>query len=371
MTNTELVQSEIERFLRSTTPEVLCIRGLWGIGKTFLWQKELKIAQVKKHLGLSRYAYVSLFGISTLDGLKMAIFENSPWLDQANDRDALNSGGEVAKRNRGLLGIVFPSFGKWLEQSGPLFFSTVKNEIICIDDLERRGQPLSINDVLGLASFLKEQRGCKIVLLLNDKELDDNASTQLSGLLEKVVDINLVFDPDSKDSARIALSDASEIGKQLSRHCISLGISNIRVIKRIERAVLEVAPLLDGLSPQVLSQAIQSMALLGWSTWQPGIAPPIAYIKKRNANIPRDFQQELTPEELSWHATLDAYEIGSLDEFDLELLQVIEKGYRDPERIKRFALALDARIRASEKEGSLEAAWSLYHRNFADNQDEY
>ena len=56
-----------------------------------------------------------------------------------------------------------------------LAFLSLNESLVCIDDLERRGSDLSMRDVLGLVSRLVEQKQCKVVLLLNDKEkgLDD------------------------------------------------------------------------------------------------------------------------------------------------------------------------------------------------------
>ena len=52
-----------------------------------------------------------------------------------------------------------------------LSFLTIRDQIVCIDDLERRGQRLAVGGVLGLVSFLREQRACKVVLILNDEAL--------------------------------------------------------------------------------------------------------------------------------------------------------------------------------------------------------
>ena len=38
MTSTDIVRNEINRFLLSTEPEVICITGDWGVGKTYTWQ---------------------------------------------------------------------------------------------------------------------------------------------------------------------------------------------------------------------------------------------------------------------------------------------------------------------------------------------
>ena len=73
----DLVRSEIERFLSTDEPEVICISGAWGVGKTFAWNTFLKDAQVRKKIALGRYSYVSLFGVNSLEEFKYSIFENS------------------------------------------------------------------------------------------------------------------------------------------------------------------------------------------------------------------------------------------------------------------------------------------------------
>jgi hypothetical protein len=61
MTSTDIVRSEINRFLRSSEPEVICVTGDWGVGKTYTWQTELDAARAKNEIGLTRYSYASLF----------------------------------------------------------------------------------------------------------------------------------------------------------------------------------------------------------------------------------------------------------------------------------------------------------------------
>src|ERR1700676_823135 len=167
MAKSALIQGEIARFLKSSDPEVLCINGAWGIGKTFLWQTELNKAIASGSVALHRYSYASLFGISSLEALKMTIFENATGI-QSGKNAFVEKGWKLFKQNRELATAV-PYVGKVLEKAGPLYFSMVKDQIICIDDLERRGANLSVGDVLGLVSFLKEQRKCKVILLLNDQ----------------------------------------------------------------------------------------------------------------------------------------------------------------------------------------------------------
>jgi hypothetical protein len=68
----------------------------------------------------------------------------------------------------------------------PLLFTAVRNQVICIDDLERRGA-ISVKDVFGLISYVREQRTCKVVLLLNETQLkqDAEAAKEFENYFEK------------------------------------------------------------------------------------------------------------------------------------------------------------------------------------------
>jgi hypothetical protein len=74
-----LVQEEFGKFVARDGAEVLCIKGRWGVGKTYAWGNALEQAQKANTIKLPRYSYVSLFGVNSLDELKFAIFENVPW----------------------------------------------------------------------------------------------------------------------------------------------------------------------------------------------------------------------------------------------------------------------------------------------------
>src|SRR4030081_1415024 len=52
-------------------------------------------------------------------------------------------------------------------------FLMVRDQIICIDDIERKGKDLRAIDILGLVSMLAEQRNCKVVIIMNDDQLEE------------------------------------------------------------------------------------------------------------------------------------------------------------------------------------------------------
>jgi hypothetical protein len=323
------MQAEIRRFLRSPDPEVLCVTGAWGVGKTYTWQKILRESQSKKSVGLARYSYTSLFGINSLEGLKLSIFENLEFLDAppANVLEKATHGAKsiaaLAKKLGGAVSAL-PYVGDFLSKAGPLYFSLIGGQIICIDDLERRGAGLNVKDVFGLISFLREQRACKVILLLNADALDDGKA-DFDNLFEKVIDTRLVFAPSAREAVAIALTGHDKITETLRLSCETLSIANIRVIKKIERLSRQIEPLLKGFAPEVLTSAIRSIVMFGWAKFQPDQAPSLDYIRgdtmvryinrKNSKTEPTAKEKEFLP--------------------DVELIEAA-RSY-DPDKIKKLA----------------------------------
>jgi hypothetical protein len=373
----ELIEGEVRRFLSTTDPEVVCIKGHWGVGKTFAWNRFLKDAQAKKSIVLKRYSYVSLFGVSSLDEFKYSIFENSVQSSEIGvepSLETLQSNTSAAAERFGRKSLWFlqqiPLVKNYVGGLGPVWFLSVKNTIICLDDIERRGKGLHVRDIMGLASNLKEHKGCKVVLILNDEADDDK--TEFDTYYEKVVDTTLKFAPTAAECARIALAGNTTVDQLLTTHCVLLGISNIRLIKKIERAIRKVEPMLKAYDEQVFKQAAQSLALFGWSIYEPSKAPPIEYLKKRNSAqyLGMRGQEEVPGAEAAWNALLDDYHFTNMDEFDLVLLEGMRDGYFDAGALDKTAVEVDKTIKATKLDNSFKAAWGLFHDSFENNESE-
>jgi hypothetical protein len=375
-----LLENEIRRLLSTKQAEVVCISGHWGVGKTFAWNKYLKEAHGRKDgIALGHYSYVSLFGITSLDALKHAIFESSvsskhigiePSLDTLNTNltAVLNQFGRKALSFLQYLpGAKIPAGA-----IGPLGYLSVKESIICIDDIERRGDKLAARDVLGLVSNLKEQKRCKVFLILNDDAMeDDKEHEDFKTHSEKVIDVYLKFAPTARESVGIALKADTEHMASLGRHCETLGIANIRVIKKLERAVVGVGPVLKDFDQRIMEQAIHSLVLMGWSHLEPTIAPSLEYLKRRNRHyVSDDDKESLSEQEAAWNALLDVYEFGQCDEFDLTLLGGIRDGYFDTDALRRLAGDADRQIREEKTVDSYKEAWALFYDSFGNNADE-
>lgn len=282
-----LVEDEIRRFLSGQNPEVLCIKGRWGVGKTYTWNTLVRSSRAL--LNGWRYSYVSLFGVDSLDELKYSVFENAVPADIAGEAPDL----KTAKKN--FLSVMegigrkaapfiekLPFLKPYIGALGPVWFLAVRKTIVCVDDLERHGKNLRVQDVLGLISNLKEHRNCRVAIILNEEALEQGDDAQaFKKYLEKVVDIIVKFEPTAIECARIALPGEGEIESNLRERCVALGISNIRTIKKLERVARRIEELTAAYDRQVLRNVIGAAVLLGWILYEPHVAPPIDFVEER------------------------------------------------------------------------------------------
>jgi hypothetical protein len=252
----------------------------------------------------------------------------------------------------------------------------VRNQIVCFDDLERRGENLRPKDVLGLISFLREQRNCKVVLILNDEGLEGSSRAEFETHLEKVVDVSLKYEPSPSLAASIGTDGKNEA---VAERCIALSITNIRTIKRVIRLVETLKPKLADCDPQVLTTAISSLTLFCWCRDHPSEAPSLDFIasETQDASALRHLRDDTAStgkdevgSEPRWRAMLRAYGYMWTNEFDLILMDAVKRGYFDDESLADEARKESAKFTKGRVEGSFDAAWRKFHDSFADDEKE-
>lgn len=375
---TSLVKNEIKRFLRSSVPEVLCIRGKWGVGKTYTWKQYLTEIN-SDYIGLSHYSYISLFGLNSLEALKYAIFENTVSTNKITGNPDLSTFSQniadsgIKQKIRILAEPLLNWFGNKDagDAIGRALFLSVKQRIICIDDLERVGSALEIRDVLGLVSMLKEERECKIVLLLNDQELKDKNKKDFEGLLEKVIDVSLFFEPTTDEAVDIALQNDTESYVFMRSRIIQLGIINIRIIKKIERLALQLLNILDGRKKEVVEKAISTVVIGTWAQLATNDAPSLEIIQNYHRGMESVMEFDALPDEQknTWTAIFDNYGYQYSDDFNHEIIEGIKWGYFDSEAIIAHADKLEYDIDNNKLDNSFTQAWEKYHGSFNIDDD--
>ena len=364
----KVASDEITRFLASPDPEVLCITGQWGVGKTYAWNHYLKTAQV---VALEDYAYVSLFGQNSLQDVRNSIFENTEFakpVTAQKDKSRWKEKGERIGRELAKYREIVASFGAGgaVAIGERLMFASLKPQIVCIDDLERAGDSLSKRDVLGLITQLKEQKKCKIVMLLNANALGKDQD-EFNQQIEKVADSIIAFEPTPIEAAEIGISQDAPESDLLRQHCAKLGISNIRVIKRIEAASRRLQTILGNHDPRILKQAMHTAALFTFSRYQPDLAPSVDFIRDRNRILDLAENEQGNSD---WRALLDNYEFGYADEFDLVVAQGVVSGHFSSDLLREYADRQQATLALQDLDGSFQEAWNRYHYSFDDDQEE-
>jgi len=373
----EVIKDKIFQFLSTSTPEIMAIKGAWGVGKTFSWKKFLQEAKNGNKIQLESYSYVSLFGINSLDAFKYAIFEN------VVKRNIIGSEASIETFKNNTTGLM-NSLGRQsiqLFKGAPIVksftpaieaisFLSLSKTIICIDDLERKGKGLDVKDILGLISLLKEQKKCKVILLLNDGEegLQDYEKYR-----EKVIDIEISFAPSPEECAAIAYSNDTPTHFKLKELTVNLGIRNIRILKKIERLVMLSLPVVEEFEPEISEQIIHSLVLFAWSYFcstSNEETPSLEFITSTSYSFFGLGEDEVSDRDKKWQNILHTYNYHLTDELDLLLAEAVKTGYFVEAQLKEAASQKNEEIIASKSENSFSQAWRLYHDTFKNNADE-
>lgn len=374
-----ILDEEAARFLDIAGPQVLCIKGKWGVGKTFAWKKIVS-DRAAGDPKMPSYAYVSLFGINSLAALKFSIFE------QTMSRSAIGEGpstitlqaqlDKLKGLGRKLSGYAGGALGLYAgtdasEMLSQSTFFLVRDQIACIDDLERKGRDLDLRDVLGLASFLKEERNCKVVLLLNDEQLEGADQNDFKRNLEKVVDTTVPFEPTAAEACAIAFEKPDSLQIELVQVTTTLGITNIRVLVKIERQARRAWELVEAFGTDVQKQSTTAVVLAGWSVMEPDEAPSLEFLRKFNSIgiLMRDRNEAPSAEEIKWSSVLRNLNFAKADEFDRLMFDSVEMGRFDADAVRAQAAETMKLYVVENEKTSFEHAWDRYHDRL-DNDDD-
>jgi len=195
---------------------VISFQGSWGIGKTFFWNY-----YITHKLGDTKFVNISLFGVNALEDIKKQI------VLKIYDSNKISN----FIKNNPIIGKVIES--KWGVDASLIASNfekdDFKNIVVCFDDFERISSNLSLSEILGFISELKEQHNCKVVLINNndmlkiqdelnhkkhirkskDGELIERFFTTQTNnqeifdkYTEKIIDVTLKYEPHLKDNIR-------------------------------------------------------------------------------------------------------------------------------------------------------------------------
>lgn len=366
------VRNALARFLIDKTPQVLCIRGAWGTGKTHTWDDVLATAAHAKdaNIAFTKYAKVSLFGLNSIQEIKREIFSSTIGVEKIGAEFDITDYKDVYSKAKSspiwskIVGIFNENA---MDAAIEAFAVMARNQLICIDDLERKGEGLRSADVLGYISHLRDVRKCSAVLLLNDEQLEDRENFE--SYLEKVVDVSLRFEPSCSEIADIAVPDIERdtVGLLVRDYAVTLGITNVRVIQKILRLVRDIVPMISEYSFQVTKSAVATITLMAWSCLQPEQAPSISYLKRMTMLGIDDKEDE---EDTKWQGLLGKYGYSHTSDFDLLLLRGVQSGYFVKSEIDKHALELHRADVREMTQSELQGLWRGLRGSFTTTEND-
>ena len=267
MANVESLEKKLLGLIETEKPYAIALTGEWGVGKTQFWNNFKK--KYHDQFKLRKYAYISLFGIDSLESLKYEIAVKTHKVDQSEDRmqgakllfnKALDTVDLSSIEGKGLS----LNIGKSLITSA--LSSLVSNTVICIDDVERISDSLSLKDVMGLVNDLKLEKNCQVIIILHDAK----ASEQFQEYKEKVLDEVLFFD-DNLDILETFITDKLALDV-MQLFYSTLSVKNLRFYKKIFNNYKQIITSIASLSKTSKEYILKNLLVIRWiDEFQPEI----------------------------------------------------------------------------------------------------
>ncbi|TSE07923.1 hypothetical protein [Aquimarina algiphila] len=171
------IKQAIKNHLRMDTQGALLISGAWGSGKTYYLKQKL-FPNLIEETGYTP-VIISLYGENDIKNITKKIFQGilakkgdkilrtDSWLSSA-----LSNGKKILKSIKIINKYVDTE--ELLEMVMGNVFDLIHthNIALFLDDMERLGEGINTNDFLGYVNELSENKGGKVILVANSKEMD-------------------------------------------------------------------------------------------------------------------------------------------------------------------------------------------------------
>lgn len=371
----EKTKEYIEKLLESGSPEIIAIKGTWGSGKTHIWKETIRSALTADKTRLKKYAYISLFGISSLEQLKLTIFEeitNSDLIKSENSPQGFTKRiKQLTRRSKTIINNAKENL--YTKGLTPLFnhlaFSSIRDTIICFDDLERKSKNLEITEIFGLADLLKEQRSCQIAFILNHKAFSSKEEEEIKKYREKIIDIEIEFSPTQEECISAAIPESRSYKKNLTEKLLILNTRNIRIIKKIDRFSEEIHKKTNHLHKEIREDILNKLALICIChfNYENKNIPNIEYLK---SYTPYDIKSTNSHQELAWRDLLEKYSFHKQMDLDEELIKSVERGFFDSQKLDFYTKDAEEILNQKAAHDEMKNAWDIFHHSFDNNDNE-
>ncbi len=399
MSNTSNLEKTLDSFLKNEANNVLFLRGEWGIGKTYFWKKYILEKIDKQEVNNIAYSYVSLFGVESIRSLKHKI-QNSAKITKSKNEYKKAIEGLLRNQNQ-IEKLLFGNKFRWLggpfrlalrimsrsengivdselfeELNSQYTSSLILNYLICIDDLERKEDNMTMTQVMGLIDELNLERKCKIIVILNEEKLEGESDKNFKKYREKVADIEVEYTPTPEENLRKVFSGKEVFFREVLGIMNHFKSSNIRILKRLRSAIQHIDELIKNCEPSLQSDIAAHLAFFCWAYLDSSQDLPLSFIRQslQNyvymlANMRSDKNSKRPENEEKWlNDTMTGLPIRGAA-YDEDLVDLIQYGFLPDEvRFKSVLEKANKLEKTHQYSARVREVHDMYSRRLSDNE---
>lgn len=386
----ESIESFLKNFLVSDH-RVAVIKGDWGVGKTHYWNSFY--TKHSEGLDFNAYSYVSLFGVNSIGDIKKALYHCATPINEKKYKELILSETDrtMIRYRNGFFGwLKYNSLSKFLIHFGKndffgfktdnllssLEYKFVNNYLVCIDDVERKGNSLEVKEIMGVIDELARRKGCKVVLILNEDNLhDETAKKQFLEYREKVIDVEIKYDPTPEKNLRKVFYETDSDFLLLKVLANDLGIKNIRILNKIKTSLVNLRNELSLAEDKVRESFINRLVLFSvvYYSGVPGVDYALFKESIKNIHV-FDYMSDDKKDDsvYSFINSLDViYERAEIA-FDDDIDFYLKNGYLSTEsNIRGIIEEKNKQYKEHKALCEVSNVWDIFSDSFKDNESEF
>ncbi|EOY1244840.1 P-loop NTPase fold protein [Escherichia coli] len=386
----ESIESFLKNFLVSDH-RVAVIKGDWGVGKTHYWNSFY--TKHSEGLDFNAYSYVSLFGVNSIGDIKKALYHCATPINEKKYKELILSETDrtMIRYRNGFWGwLKYNSLSKFLIHFGKndffgfktdnllssLEYKFVNNYLVCIDDVERKGNSLEVKEIMGVIDELARRKGCKVVLILNEDNLhDETAKKQFLEYREKVIDVEIKYDPTPEKNLRKVFYETDSDFLLLKVLANDLGIKNIRILNKIKTSLVNLRNELSLAEDKVRESFINRLVLFSvvYYSGVPGVDYALFKESIKNIHVIDHMLDDKKDDSVySFINSLDViYERAEIA-FDDDIDFYLKNGYLSTEsNIRGIIEEKNKQYKEHKALCDVNNVWDIFSDSFKDNESEF
>ena len=335
-------------FVNDENRNVMILKGKWGVGKTHLWNR--MITERKNDINYECVSYVSLFGVSDNQGIIDQIFYKAKYITYAGIRNISRQAYRLAIKSG------YANTSKELTKE--FEYTTINRYLVCIDDLERKHSSLTLESVLGLTSYLVSENNCKVIIIVNEDNLEDKV--ELDKYREKVIDYGIEYSPSVRNNASIVFKEDF-----LAQHVHvfdQIALNNIRIFKLIDNVIKFFSVHVNHVEARLKDDIVKHIILLTYFYYDKNFGVSINSLKTISYSGLLDKQDSNNDQYRKVRQCGYFY-----TDYDEHILHYLTKGHCDIESFVSYIDALNLREIRSKTREKLHDILNLYNNNFEPN----